>query len=166
MAEHYKRYFIKFSRFLAMKCFRIFSVSFLTEFDWNLMFSTVQFFVVLLWFMKMYSYFGFFFWSFFFFPSFFSLWAPKGVTYRAFVGGCYKWKFSNHSISFVTWAKWCVHGRGFLGKTWSVVEICHCERELPPWFALISINIYYLVSGRCNIDILKFWNRRVRNNLT
>ena len=36
------------------------------------------------------------------------LWAPKGVTYGAFAGGCYKWKFSVHSISFVNWEKWCV----------------------------------------------------------
>lgn len=28
-------------------------------------------------------------------------WAPKGVTYRAFVAGCYKWKFSQSSMSFV-----------------------------------------------------------------
>lgn len=35
-------------------------------------------------------------------------WVPKGVTYRSFAGGCYKWKFSAHSISFVSWEKWCV----------------------------------------------------------
>lgn len=88
---------------------------------------------------------------FFFFLPFFSLWAPKGVTYRAFAGGCYKWKFSNHSISFVTWAKWCVHGRGFLGRTESMTGICHWKRAstlvcshfneyLPPG---ISVSVKY-----------------------
>lgn len=128
VAECYKRYFIKFSRFLAIKCleYSMFH-SWPNLIDWNLMFSTVQNIAVLLWFNKMCSCFGFFFWSCFS-SSFFSLWAPKGVTYRAFAGGCYKWKFSNHSISFVTWEKWCVHDRGFLGNMWSVTGLCHCER--------------------------------------
>lgn len=42
------------------------------------------------------------------FDLLFLFWAPKGVTYRAFAGGCCKWKFSNHSVSFVNWVKWCV----------------------------------------------------------
>lgn len=114
------------------------------------MISTVQFFVVLLWFNEMCSTLASSFDLFFPF-LFFSLRAPKGVTYRAFAGGCYKWKFSNYSISFVTWVKWCVHGRGFLGKTETVIGICYCERELlpnfidhlPPWISVDVIQIYW-----------------------
>lgn len=140
MAGHNKRFFIKFSRFVAMKCSQTLCVSLLTAFDWNLLFNTIQVFVVLLHFNKMCSYLVFFFWYLFF--PFFLLWAPKGVTYRAFAGGCYKWKFSNHSISFVTWAKWCVHGSEYLMKhVWNL-----SGRKLPLWFALISINIHHLLS--------------------
>lgn len=35
-------------------------------------------------------------------------WAPKGVTYRAFAGGCYKWKFTWSSVRFVNRAWWFV----------------------------------------------------------
>lgn len=42
------------------------------------------------------------------FLDWFLSWAPKGVTYRAFAGGCYKWKFTLSSVSFVNRAWWFV----------------------------------------------------------
>lgn len=51
-------------------------------------------------------------------------WVPRGVTCRSFAGGCCKWKFSAHSVSFVSWEKWRVCQEPF----WEEVS---AERPLP-----------------------------------
>lgn len=64
-------------------------------------------------------------------------WVPKGVTYRSFAGGCYKWKFSAHSISFVSWEKWCVC-QEYSGEEVSI------ERPLLPPHMRFSMDWVYL----------------------